>query len=312
MAPTGSSGGPQRYGEPRRSAMTADYYSLLSKAIASLDRPDAEARRALYDRARRAVIQQLREIADEAELERQLGKLEAGVAQIEDEFARAAAPPPPQPAARVDIENRRPEPEAVARPSRGRHGIIVAGVAAALLLAIGIGALFISQRASKQALPIRHDQAASTPAAARPKAEVVADNEKASYVLRKQMVFYRTTHPAGTLVVSRSQRFLYLVRPSQVAIRYAIGVGPDCAGLSGLFHIEEKLDRAVVASGGPAMPNLFGSHALMFGERRAVHETTQPQNIGQSATAGCFHSWNPDILDLYERVPVNERLVVMD
>lgn len=287
--------------------MTPDYYPLLSKAIANLDRPDAEARRALYARARRAVIQQLRDV-DEAEIERQLRKLEAGVAQIEDEF-KVEHPPP---ASRAPVEDPRTAPDAIAVPLWRRHRIALASVAVALVLAFGV-ALYTSQRTSNQASPVRREPPASTAATGQKVAAAVADNEKASYVLRKQLVFYRTTHPAGTLVVSRAQRFLYLVQPRQVAIRYAIGVGPDCAGIAGLFRINQKLERQNGGpSAGPGMPNLFGAHALIFGERRAVHETREPQNIGQSATAGCFHSWNPDILDLYERVPVDERLVVMD
>jgi hypothetical protein len=81
------------------------------------------------------------------------------------------------------------------------------------------------------------------------------------------------------------------MQPSQVAIRYAIGVGPDCASIAGLFRINQKLERA---SGDPSARgdtvNPSGFHALIFGERRAVHETTEPQNIGQSATTGCFCS----------------------
>jgi lipoprotein-anchoring transpeptidase ErfK/SrfK len=43
-----------------------------------------------------------------------------------------------------------------------------------------------------------------------------------------------------------------------------------------------------------------------------VHETTQPQNVGQSATVGCFHSWTPDIRELYEVARLDERVVVTD
>jgi len=305
-------GGPQRRGEAQGgdgqgSATAPDYYSLISKAVAGLDRPDEQARRALYARARRAVAQQLHDVADEAEIDRQLRGLQAAIVRIEEEFK--GEPPPP---AQVHVEDRRAAPEPTARPFWRRHGIALASVALALVLALG-AALYTSRRGGNQASPVRREQQASTPAAPQKAEAVVADNEKAPYVLRKQLVFYRTTHPAGTLVVSRSQRFLYLVRPSQVAIRYAIGVGPDCAGVSGLFHINQKLERENgAAPAGADVPKLFGSHALIFGERRAVHETAEPQNIGQSAAAGCFHSWSPDILDLYERVPLNERLVVTD
>src|SRR5262245_22670649 len=112
--------------------MTPDYHSLLSKAIANLDRPDAQARRALYERARTALTHQLRDVASEAEVERQLRNLEAAVAQIEDGF-RGETPPP---ASRMHGEDPR-GPEATAVPSRRRRGIALAGVAVVLVLAFG-------------------------------------------------------------------------------------------------------------------------------------------------------------------------------
>src|SRR5437764_1462836 len=73
--------------------------------------------------------------------------------------------------------------------------------------------------------------AANRPAPVRPAATPTAvasaeDLAQPSYILRRQRVFYRTTHPPGTIAVSLNQKFLYLVQPNQVAIRYTIGIGP--------------------------------------------------------------------------------------
>jgi lipoprotein-anchoring transpeptidase ErfK/SrfK len=56
----------------------------------------------------------------------------------------------------------------------------------------------------------------------------------------------------------------------------------------------------------------WGPRALYFGTRRAVHGTSEPGRIGQSASFGCFHSWNNDIVELYDRVLLNERVVVVN
>jgi len=190
-----------------------------------------------------------------------------------------------------------------------RLGLPLASGAAALALVLG--AVYLKFGGNDPGVPPGQEK---TPVAASGKAEKagtpVADSDLTSYSLRRQRVFYRTTQPAGTLIVSRKQRFLYLVQSNQFAVRYSIGVGPDCRGLVGLFRIKEKVGPESGAGASGANP--FGSYALIFGERRAVHETTQPQNVGQSATVGCFHSWTPDIRELYEVARLDERVVVTD
>jgi lipoprotein-anchoring transpeptidase ErfK/SrfK len=129
-------------------------------------------------------------------------------------------------------------------------------------------------------------------------------------------VFYRSTHPPGTIAVSTSQKFLYVVQPNQVAIRYAIGVGPACDKVAGLFRITEKVPRPAEsatarAPRAAAQPDQsFDPPALYFDRGRAVHEAADAKAVGQTVRTGCFQSWDEDMADLFERISLNDRIVV--
>jgi lipoprotein-anchoring transpeptidase ErfK/SrfK len=94
------------------------------------------------------------------------------------------------------------------------------------------------------------------------------------------------------------------VQPNQVAIRYAIGVGPGCENLAGLFHVTDK------QKGPAAQQAAFELPAVYFESSRAVHRTAEPARIGESTKAGCFNAWDSDIADLFERVQLNDRVIV--
>ena len=85
-------------------------------------------------------------------------------------------------------------------------------------------------------------------------------------------------------MISLNQRFLHVVQSNQVAIRYAIGVGPECVRLAGLFQVTDKV-RQGEAGGSPLGPSSgrvvsvqqrYGPMAVFFGERHAVHGTSEP------------------------------------
>jgi lipoprotein-anchoring transpeptidase ErfK/SrfK len=142
---------------------------------------------------------------------------------------------------------------------------------------------------------------------------------------RRQVVFYRTTEAPGTIIVHTSERFLYLVQGNNRAIRYGIGVGRDGFQWSGLLKISRKaewpdwrpppemIERQPYLprfmAGGPGNP--LGARALYLGETvYRIHGTNQPQTIGQSVSSGCFRLVNPDVIDLFDRVPVGTKVVV--
>ena len=142
---------------------------------------------------------------------------------------------------------------------------------------------------------------------------------------RRQLVFYRTTEAPGTIIVHTSERFLYLVQGNNRAVRYGIGVGRDGFQWSGLLKVSRKaewpdwrpppemIERQPYLprfmAGGPGNP--LGARALYLGETvYRIHGTNQPQTIGQSVSSGCFRLVNPDVVDLFDRVPVGTKVVV--
>jgi lipoprotein-anchoring transpeptidase ErfK/SrfK len=57
--------------------------------------------------------------------------------------------------------------------------------------------------------------------------------------------------------------------------------------------------------------NPLGARALYIGQTEyRIHGTNQPQTIGHAVSSGCIRLANPDIVDLYDRVPVGTKIVV--
>jgi lipoprotein-anchoring transpeptidase ErfK/SrfK len=322
----------------------ADYYPLIRKAIDRLEKPSEAARYNVYERARQALVHQLRGagIVD-ASLDQHLEALDRAVAQIEREFASARpgpthvpravreeppvqaqeAPQPVQaqavPPPRSDEEQPTPvsSPEERSASVLRRWGVAMAAGVLAVVIAAGLSFYHFQPRPR----PAAADRPAPAPAPARsaPAQTAVAsadDTAPPSYILRRQRVFYRTTHPPGTIAVSLSQKFLYLVQPNQVAIRYTIGVGSECDKVAGLFHVTEKVPRPADSATARAptaavLPDQhFDPPALYFDRGRAVHEASDPKAVGQTVRTGCLQSWEQDIADLFDRISVNDRVVV--
>ena len=143
---------------------------------------------------------------------------------------------------------------------------------------------------------------------------------------RRQMVDYRGREPAGTLVVDTANTHLYLVLGNGKAMRYGIGVGregftwageerisrmkewPDWHPPSEMIERQPYLPRFM--AGGPGNP--LGARALYLGKSLyRIHGTNQPSTIGQFVSSGCIRLLNEDIEDLYGRVNVGTRVVVL-
>jgi lipoprotein-anchoring transpeptidase ErfK/SrfK len=153
-----------------------------------------------------------------------------------------------------------------------------------------------------------------------------AKEELLSAKFRPQPVFFRTTHSPGTIVVHTDERFLYLVAGNSRAIRYAIGVGRQGFQWQGLLNISRKqewpdwrpppemIERQPYLprfmAGGPGNP--LGARALYLGNTvYRIHGTNQPKTIGHAVSSGCFRLVNPDVIDLFDRVPVGTKVVVL-
>jgi lipoprotein-anchoring transpeptidase ErfK/SrfK len=156
--------------------------------------------------------------------------------------------------------------------------------------------------------------------------EATSDDERLPAEYQKQMVFFRTAEAPGTIIVNTSERFLYLVQGNNRALRYGIGVGRDGFQWFGLKKIERKAEwpdwtppaemiqrqpyLPRFMAGGPGNP--LGARALYIGGTvYRIHGTNQPWTIGSKVSSGCFRLTNPDVTDLYDRVPVGTRVVVL-
>ncbi|MFK8250511.1 L,D-transpeptidase [Ancylobacter terrae] len=151
------------------------------------------------------------------------------------------------------------------------------------------------------------------------------DEEQLDPAFRRQPVYFRTTEPAGTIIVHTDERFLYLVQGNNRALRYGIGVGREGFQWSGLKTIVRKAEwpdwtpppemiqrqpyLPRFMAGGPGNP--MGAAALYIGGTvYRIHGTNQPQTIGYAVSSGCFRLVNSDVQDLFSRVPVGTRVVV--
>jgi lipoprotein-anchoring transpeptidase ErfK/SrfK len=144
--------------------------------------------------------------------------------------------------------------------------------------------------------------------------------------LRRQLVNYPTREPAGTIVIDTAHTYLYLVLGGGRALRYGIGVGREGFTWSGTERISkmaewpdwhpppEMIERQPYLprfmSGGEGNP--LGARALYLGKTLyRIHGTNQPSTIGTFVSSGCIRLTNEDIEDLYRRVQVGTRVVVL-
>jgi lipoprotein-anchoring transpeptidase ErfK/SrfK len=139
-------------------------------------------------------------------------------------------------------------------------------------------------------------------------------------------VAYDGQQRPGTIVIDTPNKFLYLVQPGGRAIRYGIGVGRPGFMWSGVKQVSRKAewpgwtpppemlrrrpDLPRHIEGGPANP--LGARALYLGSSLyRIHGTNEPNTIGQNVSSGCIRMMNEDVTDLYGRVGVGTKVVVM-
>ena len=142
----------------------------------------------------------------------------------------------------------------------------------------------------------------------------------------RQLVDYVTTVPAGTIVIDTPHTYLYLVRGDGKALRYGIGVGREGFTWSGnerIVHMsmwpdwhppKEMIERQPYLprfmAGGAGNP--LGARALYLGNTLyRIHGTNQPSTIGHFVSSGCIRLTNEDVADLYSRVNLGTRVVVL-
>src|ERR1700730_9854930 len=144
--------------------------------------------------------------------------------------------------------------------------------------------------------------------------------------LRRQEVTFPTKEPAGTLIVDTPNTYLYCVLGGWRAVRYGVRVGRDGFTWTGVQKISRKaewpdwhpptemIERQPYLprfmAGGPGNP--VGARAMYLGNTvYRIHGTNQPSTIGKFVSSGCIGMLNEDVSDLFDRVKVGTRVVVM-
>lgn len=145
-------------------------------------------------------------------------------------------------------------------------------------------------------------------------------------VIPRAVVEYPGRHAPGTIVISTTERRLYYILPDGKAVRYGVGVGRDGFSWAGTQRVTMKRewptwtppasmlkrrpDLPRFMPGGPDNP--MGARALYLGNTLyRIHGSNEPETIGQAVSSGCIRMMNEDVIDLYSRVDVGARVVVV-
>src|ERR1700682_4247706 len=144
--------------------------------------------------------------------------------------------------------------------------------------------------------------------------------------LRRQIVSYATREAPGTIIIDTPNTYLYYVLGGGQAIRYGIGVGRDGFTWSGVQTITKKAEwpdwtppPEMIArqpylprqmAGGPGNP--LGARAMYLGGTiYRIHGPNAPHTLGTHVSSGCIRLTNQDVADLYSRVNVGTRVIVL-
>jgi lipoprotein-anchoring transpeptidase ErfK/SrfK len=142
----------------------------------------------------------------------------------------------------------------------------------------------------------------------------------------KQVVNYDGSEKPGTVIINTNERLLYLVQEDGRAVRYGIGVGRPGFTWAGVRQISRKRewpdwtpppemlkrrpDLPRHMEGGPENP--LGARAMYLGSSLyRIHGSNEPWTIGQAVSSGCIRMRNEDVIDLYDKVKVGTKVVVI-
>jgi lipoprotein-anchoring transpeptidase ErfK/SrfK len=144
--------------------------------------------------------------------------------------------------------------------------------------------------------------------------------------LRRQVVSYATREAPGTIIIDTPNTYLYYVLGNGQAVRYGIGIGRDGFTWSGTQAVTKKAEwpdwtppPEMIArqpylprhmAGGPGNP--LGARAMYLGSTEyRIHGTNAPETIGTHVSSGCIRLTNEDVSDLYSRVNVGTKVIVL-
>src|ERR1700754_2352267 len=207
-----------------------------------------------------------------------------------------------------------------------------ARLVAATLGALTIGAFALTSSAAAAPLPLFPFMLPQQQYAPPPPVQAVPDDEDASGPyelparLKRQVVNYPTREAPGTIIIDTPNTYLYLVLGNGQAMRYGIGVGREGFTWSGTQTIAKKAEwpdwtppPEMIArqpylprhmAGGPGNP--LGARAMYLGGTvYRIHGTNAPETIGTHVSSGCIRLTNEDVSDLYSRVNVGTKVIVL-
>ena len=168
--------------------------------------------------------------------------------------------------------------------------------------------------------------AAGTPEQMRDDARIPDENAKLAPRFQTQVVPFPDKLARGSIVVDTPHHFLYYILGDGRAIRYGIGVGRSGFAWSGVKKVARKREwpdwypppemiqrqpyLPRMMAGGPGNP--LGSRALYIGGTEyRIHGTNDPTSIGKNTSSGCIHLTNDNAIDLYDRVKVGAKVIVL-
>jgi lipoprotein-anchoring transpeptidase ErfK/SrfK len=156
------------------------------------------------------------------------------------------------------------------------------------------------------------------------------DTVAASSPKTEQEVNYPSTEVPGTIIVDTNSKHLYYIEGGGKALQYGIGVGREGFSWSGVARVQSKQEwpkwfpPEAMLQRHPELPtemdgglgNPLGARALYLYEGNVdtqyrIHGTNEPDTIGQAVSSGCIRMMNSDVMDLYKRVPVGTKVIVL-
>jgi lipoprotein-anchoring transpeptidase ErfK/SrfK len=155
------------------------------------------------------------------------------------------------------------------------------------------------------------------------------DGDSAAVVperLKRAIVAFNTQEAPGTIVIDTGNTYLYYVLGQGRAVRYGVGVGREGFTWSGVQSISKKTEwpdwtppSEMIArqpylprfvAGGPGNP--LGARAMYLGSSiYRIHGTNDPSTIGKFVSSGCIRLTNEDVADLFSRVTIGTKVVVL-
>ncbi|MCP1842624.1 lipoprotein-anchoring transpeptidase ErfK/SrfK [Bradyrhizobium sp. USDA 4524] len=205
-------------------------------------------------------------------------------------------------------------------------------LAAAAFGALAIGTVAFADSAAAAPLPMfpfiltPPTEAVQPPVQSMPQAQEEDRSVELPARLRRQIVAYPTREAPGTIIIDTPHTYLYLVLGNGQAMRYGIGIGRDGFTWSGTQTITKKAEwpdwtppPEMIArqpylprhmAGGPGNP--LGARAMYLGGTiYRIHGTNAPETIGTRVSSGCLRLTNADVSDLYSRVSVGTKVIVL-